>query len=82
MGDARAKLTILALAGLHSRVAAETVPARTIDTMHAVDLDYAAQLGCTIRQISRADLKATRCLPKSGRAWCRRILHLGACREI
>jgi len=56
-GDARAKLTILALAGLHSRVAAETVRARTIRSIDAVDFDYAAQLGCTIRQISRADLK-------------------------
>src|SRR5258708_32975583 len=27
--------------------------------MEAVDFDYAAELGCTIRQISRADLKET-----------------------
>ncbi len=57
-GDARAKLTILALAGLHTRVAPESVRARTIRTIDAVDFDYAAELGCTIRQISRADLKA------------------------
>ena len=31
--------------------------ARTIRPLDAVDFDYAAQLGCTIRQISRADLK-------------------------
>ena len=31
--------------------------ARTIRAVDAVDFDYAAQLGCTIRQISRADLK-------------------------
>jgi len=56
-GDARAKLAILALAGLHTRVAPESVRARTIRAVDAVDFDYAADLGCTIRQISRADLK-------------------------
>ncbi|MGC2473460.1 MAG: homoserine dehydrogenase [Candidatus Sulfotelmatobacter sp.] len=56
-GDARAKLTILALAGLHTRVAPESVRARTIRSVDVVDFDYAAELGCTIRQISRAELK-------------------------
>ena len=56
-GDARAKLAILALAGLHTQVAPESVRARTIRSVDAVDFDYAAELGCTIRQISRADLK-------------------------
>lgn len=56
-GDARAKLAILALAGLHTQVAPESVRARTIRTVDAVDFDYAAELGCTIRQISRAVLK-------------------------
>jgi homoserine dehydrogenase len=57
-GDARAKLAILALAGLHARVVPESVRARTIRAIDAVDFDYAAELGCTIRQISRADLQA------------------------
>jgi homoserine dehydrogenase len=56
-GDARAKLAILALAGLHSRVTPETVRARTIRAVDAVDFDYAAEMECTIRQISRAELK-------------------------
>jgi len=56
-GDARAKLAILALAGLRSRVEPESIRARTIRPVDAVDFDYAAELGCTIRQISRADLK-------------------------
>jgi homoserine dehydrogenase len=56
-GDARAKLAILVLAGLHTRVVPESIRARTIRTIDAVDFDYAAELGCTIRQISRADLK-------------------------
>src|SRR5579859_1225580 len=55
-GDARAKLAILALAGLHARVAPESIRARTIRPVDAVDFDYAAELECTIRQISRADL--------------------------
>ena len=55
-GDARAKLAILALAGLHTQVAPEAVRARTIRAIDAVDFDYAAELGCTIRQISRARL--------------------------
>ena len=58
-GDARAKLSILALAGLHARVSPADIRARTIRTIDAVDFDYAAELGCTIRQISRADLKGT-----------------------
>jgi homoserine dehydrogenase len=56
-GDARAKLAILALAGLHARIVPESVRARTIRPLDAVDFDYAAELQCTIRQISRADLK-------------------------
>ncbi len=58
-GDARAKLSILALAGLRARVSPGDIRARTIRTIDAVDFDYAAELGCTIRQISRADLKDT-----------------------
>ncbi len=57
-GDARAKLAILALAGLHTRVAPESIRARTIRSVDAVDFDYATELACTIRQISRAELKA------------------------
>ncbi len=56
-GDARAKLSILALAGLHVRVSPADIRARTIRPIDAVDFDYAAELGCTIRQISRANLK-------------------------
>ncbi len=56
-GDARAKLAILALAGLHAQVTPESIRARTIRPLDAVDFDYAAELGCTIRQISRGELK-------------------------
>jgi len=55
--DARAKLAILIRTGLHCRVAASDIPTRTIARIDAVDFAYANELGCTIRQISRAELK-------------------------
>jgi homoserine dehydrogenase len=65
-GDARAKLAILALAGLQVRVAPADIRARTIRAIDAMDFDYAADLGCTIRQISRADLKNSTLLAEVG----------------
>ena len=55
--DARAKLTILARVGLHCNVKAESIVARSIAAIDSVDFEYANQLGCTIRQISWAELK-------------------------
>jgi len=55
--DARAKLTILARVGLHCDVPASSIVARSISAIDALDFEYANQLGCTIRQISRAELK-------------------------
>jgi homoserine dehydrogenase len=65
-GDARAKLGILALAGLQTRVVPETVRARSIRGVDALDFDYAGQLDCTIRQISRAELKGDTLLAEVG----------------
>ena len=65
-GDARAKLAILALAGLHAQVVPESVRARTIRAIDAVDFDSAAELDCTIRQISRADLQGETLLAEVG----------------
>ena len=55
--DARAKLAILARVGLHCNVQANSIVARTIAAIDTVDFEYANQLGCTIRQISWAELK-------------------------
>jgi|CZLA01.1.fsa_nt_gi homoserine dehydrogenase len=55
--DARAKLAILARVGLHCNVKPESIVARSIAAIDSVDFEYAAQLGCTIRQISWAELK-------------------------
>ncbi len=55
--DARAKLAILIRVGLHCNVAANSIMARSISPIDAIDFEYANQLGCTIRQISLAELK-------------------------
>ena len=54
--DARAKLCILARLALKAEIHPEKVPAHTIKHVGAVDFPYAKELGCTIRQVSRAQL--------------------------
>ena len=52
--DARAKLVILAQAGLRVRLQSEQIPCWPISAVEAVDFAYARELSCTIRQISLA----------------------------
>jgi homoserine dehydrogenase len=52
--DARAKLIILAQAGLRVRMESEQVPCWPISAVDAVDFAYARELNCAIRQISLA----------------------------
>jgi len=66
--DARAKLTILARIGLHCDVAASSIVARSISAIDPVDFENASLLGCTIRQISRAELKNDRLFAAIGPA--------------
>jgi homoserine dehydrogenase len=54
--DARAKLCVLARLALHAEIDPEQVPAQTISTISAVDFAYAKELGCTVRQVSRASI--------------------------
>lgn len=54
--DARAKLCILSRLALHAEIDPEEVPAQTISTISAVDFAYAKELGCTVRQVSRATI--------------------------
>lgn len=54
--DARSKLVILARVGLNAVVRPEQVACQTIRTIEAVDFAYGHDLGCTVRQISRAEL--------------------------
>jgi homoserine dehydrogenase len=52
--DARAKLVILAQAGLRVRLLSEQIPCWPISSVESVDFAYARELSCTIRQISLA----------------------------
>jgi homoserine dehydrogenase len=55
--DARAKLVILARFGLNADARPDQVPAFSIRNIGGVDFDYAHELNCTIRQVSRAELR-------------------------
>ena len=52
--DARAKLCILSRVAMHMEIDPEQVATQTIAAIDAVDFKYAKELGCTIRQVSRA----------------------------
>ena len=54
--DARAKLCVLARLALHAEINPNEVAAQTIATISATDFAYAKELGCTVRQVSRAEL--------------------------
>jgi homoserine dehydrogenase len=54
--DARAKLCVLARLALHAEIDPEEVPTQSISTISAVDFAYAKELGCTVRQVSRAEI--------------------------
>ena len=54
--DARAKLCVLARLALQAELDPETIPAQSIAQVSAIDFAYAKELGCTIRQVSRAEL--------------------------
>lgn len=53
--DARAKLVILSRIGLKAIVQPEQIPCTSIRSLSAIDFIYSHELGCTIRQISRAE---------------------------
>ncbi len=52
--DARAKLCILARVAMHAELEVEQVVTQTIAEIDAIDFAYAKELGCTIRQVSKA----------------------------
>lgn len=55
--DARAKLAILVRLALHTQILPNEIACSPITPIHGVDFAYAKELGCTIRQVSRAELK-------------------------
>ena len=54
--DARAKLCILARIALHAELDPDRIATQSIAPVSAIDFQYARELGCTIRQVSRAQL--------------------------
>jgi homoserine dehydrogenase len=66
--DARAKLAILSRVGLNSEVAPDAVSCHSIRPVETIDFDYARYLGCTIRQISWAELEESRLFATVGPA--------------
>jgi homoserine dehydrogenase len=54
--DARAKLCILARIALRAEINPDDVPAQTISQVSATDFAYAKELGCTVRQVARAQI--------------------------
>jgi homoserine dehydrogenase len=57
--DARAKLCILARVAMHAELNPDDVPTQTIADIDAIDFAYAKELGCTIRQVSRAQIEGS-----------------------
>lgn len=55
--DARAKLVILSRIALRADMVPSEVPAKSITEIAAIDFAYAREMNCTIRQISRAELR-------------------------
>jgi homoserine dehydrogenase len=53
--DARAKLAILMRLALRVEIDPEQITPKAITEVAAIDFTYARELGCTIRQIARAD---------------------------
>ena len=54
--DARAKICILSRIALRAEINPDEVPAQTISNVAAIDFAYAKELGCTVRQVSRAQI--------------------------
>ncbi len=54
--DARAKLCILVRAAMQAGIDPDSIATQTMRTVAAIDFQYARELGCTVRQIARAEL--------------------------
>jgi homoserine dehydrogenase len=57
--DASCKLAILARVGLRAQLHPQDVCSQSIEGLEAIDFEYARKLGCTIRQVSIAELRGT-----------------------
>ena len=64
--DARAKLVILSRIALRADIPTSEVSCKSITEIAAVDFAYAREMECTIRQISRAELREDKVLATVG----------------
>lgn len=55
--DARAKLCILARVALHADLDPDAIATQSISMVSAIDFQYAKELGCTVRQVSRVQVE-------------------------
>jgi homoserine dehydrogenase len=55
--DASCKLAIVARVGLHAAMHPEAISRQSIEGIEPIDFEYARQLGCTIRQVSIAEIR-------------------------
>ncbi len=64
--DARAKLVILARLALRADLRPEEILCRSITGIAAIDFEYARELNCTIRQISRVEIRDSKVFASVG----------------
>jgi homoserine dehydrogenase len=79
--DARAKLAILVRTGLHLQVDPEQIVANSVVRVQPADFRYARELGCTLRQVARAELKCGTLLAEVGPALVAANSPLGSARN-
>lgn len=79
--DARAKLAILVRTGFHLQAEPEQVAAHSVLRVQPADFRYARELGYTIRQVARAELKSGTLLAEVGPALVSPNSPLGSARN-
>lgn len=79
--DARAKLAILVRSGFHLQVAPEQIATQSVRRVQPADFRHAGELGCTIRQVARAELRAGALLAEAGPALVSANSPLGSARN-
>jgi homoserine dehydrogenase len=66
--DARAKLAILVRAGFHLQVDPQQIATESVWRVQPADFRYAREIGCTIRQVARAEVNSGTLLAEAGPA--------------
>lgn len=79
--DARAKLAILVRTGFHLQADPQQIATHSIGRVQPADFRYARELGCTIRQVARAELKSGTLLAEVGPTLVSAGSHLGSARN-